>query len=125
MKELLTHSRRDRKFLDLAMKLASVSSCTQKHGAVVVRGGRVLALGVNKDRNDPTVIADKAGSDARGTIFSVHAEVDALSRVKDARGAIVYVARQARTGREALSRPCDNCAITLQAAGVKSICYTL
>lgn len=117
------HSRRDRSFLDLALRVAESSDCKQKHGAVVVKGGRVMAIGLNKMRNDPAVVeSDRPGH--KGTIFAVHAEIDALSRVSDPRGAVVYVARAGKSG-EALSRPCDNCAIALIKAGVKSVCYTI
>lgn len=124
LKEILTHSRTNRKYLDLALKLAAASDCEQKHGTVIVKGGRVLAVGINKDRNDPTVVVSDTGPDARGTIFSVHAEIDALKRVKDARGAVVYVARQSKTGTEAFSRPCDGCVKALMDAGVKAVAYT-
>lgn len=82
-----------------------------------------MAVGINKDRNDPGFVAsdNKTG---KGTIFSVHAEMMALAKVKDPRGAILYVARRSRTGLRAFSRPCDNCTKALIKAGVKSVVYT-
>jgi deoxycytidylate deaminase len=124
VRELLKYSRRDQKFLDLAFKIASLSTCTQKHGAVIVKGGRVMAVGINKDRNDPGFVASDTAEGAKGTIFSVHAEMMALAKVKDPRGAILYVARRSRTGLRAFSRPCDNCTKALIKAGVKSVVYT-
>jgi deoxycytidylate deaminase len=121
--EILNHSRRDRNYLDLALKLAATSDCTQQHGAVVVRSGRVLALGVNKDRNDPSVVPSDTGSSARGTIFSYHAEADALKRVRSPQGAVVYVARLGKTG-PAYSRPCDGCAKLMRDLGIKAVYYT-
>ena len=45
-----------------------------KHGAVIVKGGRVLATGMNKERNHPKIVS----SEHIKTHCSVHAEVDAL-----------------------------------------------
>jgi len=117
------HSRRDKRFLDLALRAAAASDCKVQHGAVVVKGGRVLSIGINKYRNDPAFVpSDRA--EGRGTIFSVHAECDALSRVSNAKGATVYIARIGKNG-SALSRPCDNCTIELARVGVKAVCYTI
>jgi deoxycytidylate deaminase len=124
LKEILIPSRRDRNYLDLAFKIALTSDCRQKHGAVLVKGGRVLGFGVNKQRNDPEFVISDTGPDVRGTVFSVHAEIDALSRVKNPRGAVLYVARCSRIGCPAFSRPCDACTRTLIRAGIKAVVYT-
>lgn len=121
-KERLMPSRRDKGYLDLALRVAQASDCSQKHGAVVVKGGRVLAVGVNKFRNNPAFV-ESDNATGRGTIFSVHAEVDSLSRVADARGAVMYIARAGKSG-PALSRPCENCTEELIAAGIKAVSYT-
>lgn len=57
--------------------------------------------------------------------LTVHAEIDALSRVADARGAIVFVARVGKAGDQKFSRPCNNCAKALAEAGVKAVVYTV
>lgn len=115
-------SRRDARYLDLALRVAESSDCTQRHGCVVVKGGRVMAVGHNKVRNNPAFV-ESDNEEGRGTIFSVHAEIDALSRVADPKGAVIYIARAGKQG-PALSRPCDNCTTELIKAGVKAVCYT-
>lgn len=57
--------------------------------------------------------------------LTVHAEIDALSRVTDPRGAVVYVARVGKNGDEKFSRPCKNCSKALAEAGVKAVIYTV
>jgi deoxycytidylate deaminase len=57
--------------------------------------------------------------------ISVHAEVDALSRCNDPRGATIYVARVNKRGEERMSRPCISCEKALLEAGVKKVIYTL
>lgn len=92
-----------------------------RHGAVVVKGGRVVSVGINKFRNHPTIL-EKCNV---RTAASTHAEIDALSRVKDPHGAVIYVARVNNSGRKRFSRPCPRCYAELERAGVKKIVYTL
>lgn len=115
-------SRSQRKFLDLAMRVAESSEGVHKHGAVVVRGGSVLSVGVNKWRNRdlPATPPDVYNPD-----ITVHAEIDALSRITDPRGVIVYVARVNRSGEEKYSRPCQRCEKELINLGVKRVVYTV
>lgn len=102
-----------------AIKLALKSDQNQKHGALVVKNGRVLGQGVNVRRNLPS---DWIEADA----ISVHAEVMAMARVNpdNLRGATVYVARTGKCQPHMLSRPCSRCYEALKAAGVKRVIYT-
>lgn len=123
--ELLTKklSNKDRSMLHLAMKMAETSECGQRHGAVIVRGGSVLSVGFNKWRNKPISGVSPLPKQELKTM-TVHAEIDALSRVSDASGAIVYVARINKRGQACFSRPCDDCYAALKDAGVKRIVFT-
>lgn len=114
-------SNRQRSFLDVASRLAESSDGVYKHGAVVVRGGSVLSVGVNKWKNKEL---PPTSPDVYNPNITVHAEIDALSRVKDARGTTIYVARVTKLGEERFSRPCPRCEKVLVAAGVKRVVYT-
>jgi deoxycytidylate deaminase len=57
--------------------------------------------------------------------LTIHAERDALSRVKDPRGATLYIAQVNRNGDEKMSRPCDACAELIAQAGIKAVVYTV
>jgi deoxycytidylate deaminase len=91
-----------------------------KHGSVIVKGGRVIGTGINKERNHPTIVS----SEHIKTDCSVHAEIDALKKVKDATGATVYVARVNRRGQARDSRPCNRCYSALRNNGIRKIVYT-
>jgi deoxycytidylate deaminase len=108
------------KFLKLAESHAAVSNYERwPMGAVLVKGGRVLAGASNGFRNP-------AGMD--GVPFemcSVHAEVATLKRAKQAQGATIYVARILRTGNRGLAKPCIRCENDLIAAGVKRAVWTI
>lgn len=101
------------------MAIASQSTCRQKHGAIIVRGGRVLAVGVNRDRNNPRVLSNPKDN------CSIHAEVAAIRSGGNVAGGIIYVARTNRAGKPLLSRPCDSCHDSIHAAGLKRVVYTI
>lgn len=112
---------RERSRLEQAKKIAAISDCRYKHGAVAVKGGRVLGVGVNSSRN-MRELYDLLPANAR----SEHAE-EALLRVigDSAKGATVFVARVSRSGEERMSKPCSNCTILLKEAGVRRVVYTV
>lgn len=95
-----------RRWLSLALKVSAQALHPQHRlGAVVVRGGHVLAKAAN--------IARPLDSGHRG-----HAEVRALQQT-DATGATLYVVRS--NGR--MSRPCPACWQAIRAAGVRQVIY--
>lgn len=102
-------------FLHHALRLAESSPCRYRHGAVVSRGGRVLARATN--RPTAKVLDDHA-------VRERHAEVAALARVADPRGATVWVARVLADGSPALSAPCPDCVKVLTEAGVRRVVWT-
>jgi deoxycytidylate deaminase len=115
-----TLSKRDESYLSVATYLAGTSSSRMKHGAIITKNGRVLATGINKDRNNPNIVS----SEHIEGHCSVHAEVDALKKVKDVKGATIYIARVNRRGQERMSKPCDRCYETIIKSGIKKIVYT-
>lgn len=115
-----TLSRKEKSFLNLAKNLAMSSKCRMKHGAVVVSGGSIISLGINSMKNNPAFISEHHIHDA-----SVHAEVDALRKIKkNLKGATIYVARVNRQGYPMISRPCDRCYEAIVDAGITKIVYT-
>lgn len=115
-------SNKQRSYLKLAIRMAETSEARQYHGAVVVKGGSVLSLGVNRWRNKSLLLP---GGDYNPHV-TIHAEIDALKRAGEgARGATVYVASIGKNGEERFSRPCNLCAKALIAAGVKQVVYTM
>ena len=113
-------SKKHRRYLKLAKNVAMSSNERMKHGAVIVKGGRVLSVGINKFRNHPLIIP----SHQVKTSCSVHAEIDALRKIKNANGATIYVARINKEGVSRLSRPCKYCYDAIRSAGITKIIYT-
>lgn len=88
------------RYLAMAMGVATLSKCRQRHGALVIKHGKVLGSSPNKHRNDARIDYLNA---------SVHAEVAALRKAGYPKRATVVVARINRSGEARLSKPCANC----------------
>lgn len=125
-------TRSQRSYLNRAMKLAELSQVVQRHGAVLVKGGSVIAAGVNSYTNDPSMFPvsylnnAKVPHASRGKLLSVHAEIAAIRRASPAqlKGAVLYVARVTKDGSVGLSAPCAHCASVLIKAGIKKVIFT-
>lgn len=109
-------SNQDRDFLRLAAKVAEHSDCSIRHGAVLVKNGRVLGIGHNKKRNSSTCNSTED--------YTVHAERDCLNHVKHTKGTTMYVTRINNGKVVRYSLPCENCMKALINAGVKRIIFT-
>lgn len=108
--------------LDRAFEYAKTSDRNQKHAAIIVKGGRILAMKTNKGRNHPDIVSD-AKTDA-----AIHAEVAALRACPpdmDLHGATIYIARAGRRGVPLMSKPCPNCQDALRARGIRKVIYTV
>jgi deoxycytidylate deaminase len=91
-----------------------------KHGSVIVKGGRVISTGLNKERSHPRIVSSEHIKDH----CSVHAEIDAIKKAKDVSGATIYVARVNRHGEQRDSKPCSRCYEVIRNSGIKKIIYT-
>lgn len=87
---------------------------------MIVKGGSIISTGINKFRNNPENIPE----DLIKTSCSVHAEVDAIRKVNNVKGATIYVARVNKAGYGVLSRPCDNCFTEIKKAGIRKVVHT-
>lgn len=94
------------RFLRIAVKLAQTVPFVHKFGCVVVKGGRILSTGKNCYENHR------------------HAEVCALSKRDDLKGAVLYIARIRKEQPFGLSKPCPNCQVAIRVAGISQIVYT-
>ena len=103
------------RYMDIARAAAKQSEMPKQVGAVVVRGGRVLGIGFNRE----------GSCKATPTAWSRHAEISACINT-DVRGATVYVWRGHKTtDAPRMSRPCPSCHAYLTLAGVKAIVFSV
>lgn len=116
-------SRSETAWLSRATNLAATSTVRQKHGAIIVRGGSILALGINSVRNESI-------RDLPDSVYTTHAESAAIRSLGPVRkdslaGCTLYVARISRGGNIGYSRPCDDCYRQIGLSGIKTIIFTL
>lgn len=111
-------SKRDKRWLAVASRIAMESRERTRHGCIIVKSGAVQGRGTNTYRNQPGIIEEI-------NALSVHAEINALKRCGDLRGAVAFVARVNNHGEQRQSRPCPDCLQALKHAGVKRIVYTI
>ncbi len=100
-------------------------SLLHRHVAVVAKGGRILATGRNRYKTHP----DSVGVGVDGEMYcrSVHAEMDAISKVSDKsklRGATIYIARKGRNDEPGMSCPCKMCQAVIDKYGLKRAVFT-
>jgi deoxycytidylate deaminase len=118
-------SNKQKRMLNLAAKIAETSELGQQHGAVIVKGGRVISVGVNKWRNKSFVEITHSQPSPHSLVLSYHAEIDAINRAGiNLNGSTMYIARINTEKEHRFSRPCNNCMDAIHAAGIKKIIYT-
>lgn len=114
-------SKKDTAYLSVARYFATKSNARNTHGAVVVKGGRVLGTGWNKDRNHPQIVSPEHIK----TDCSYHAEEVAIRESgNNLKGAVIYVARVNKQGLDRDSHPCQKCSELIKSVGIKKVIYT-
>jgi deoxycytidylate deaminase len=109
--------------MEQAVKMAKKSTMEHKHGAVIVHNNEIIATGFNYRKYYM----------CHG--FSIHAEVDALTKVKGRKNILseaeLYVARigkfnPASPGRFCLkySKPCRECSKAILKHGIRKVYYS-
>lgn len=93
----------DSYYLRKALVVAGQSRERMKHGAIVVRGGKIRGQSVNIGKNHPSTPGVPLPA------CSVHAEVRAMRAAGLPRRATVYVARAGAGGEPRFSKPCNAC----------------
>lgn len=98
--------------LDTARKIANKSTMNFKLAALIVKGGNIRGVGFNHYTRNAFP-------------KSTHAEVDAIQNAGDgANNATIWVFRFGRNGGLALAKPCKDCIVALNLAGIKEIVYS-
>lgn len=109
---------KNKRYFELARKLSLKSNYCHKIGAVVVKKGKILGLGVNNPF--------KTHPKSTNPFKTVHAELDAILDCdpNELRGATIYVYREHKNGQPACSKPCPHCHELIMRCGIKKVCYT-
>ena len=124
------------KYLNLA-KNASLNSDFRQHklGAVLVYKGMPLAMSCNSTKTSPIqkqYNRNREGYNVEadyGNTNSLHAEMSCILKVRnldiDFSKSSIFVYRETKDGRKALSCPCKACSEAIKALGIKDVYYTI
>lgn len=103
-----------------AVQVAEKSTMLQRHGAVIVKNGNIIAEGYN---HHTSILCHQ---------WSVHSEVAALMNLRpkhrkslgDAIMLVVRLGPPSDTFKFKNSRPCEKCREAINKAGIKKVFYT-
>lgn len=104
--------------IDLLKRLAGNSDMTHKHAACSMKGGKVIAVGVNK--------YFQIRSSQNSLNLSVHAEMDVLvsTSAKLSKGMDILIIRLSKSRMLHNSRPCNACIDKLKQRGIRKAYYS-
>lgn len=112
-------SGRDARWLSAALLTAEQSVGPQRHGAILVRGNRIVGRGWNRVQPPP------AAGIVPWHVKWRHAEEAAiLDAGADAEGAALYVARLSVRYGAVLSEPCPRCWKVIDRFGISRVRWT-
>lgn len=97
--------------------------------AVLIKGGSVISIGVNKRKTDPVVkrLSCLCNLPTRKHRQWMHAELDCINRIplEKTKGTVLYVARVTKDLHTANAKPCDLCTREIFLAGIRKVVYTI
>lgn len=105
--------------LNLALKKAAKNPINNyKHCTVIVKGGRVIAIGQNNSKRG--IIFDELYGEKNW-----HSEVDALCQFnpQDLKGAVMYVGGISEHGNVCNSKPCKLCQQVISRYPLRAVYY--
>lgn len=125
-------SRKDYKYFDVAKTISRTSNFHGTHvGCCVVYKGVVTSVGCNSEKSHPLQMKYNRfrDFDPNASLSKVHAEVHALSLMNSAgkhidwSKASIYVYRELKNGKPAISKPCPACNQLIKDLGIANMCY--
>ena len=115
---------RNRRYIDLAKRLAETSDLRHRHAAILVKGGSVISWSNNKNKYNRWAQRFRSKQNGPATI---HAELGAILGVsyEKTNGADLYVVRINHKGHLCMSMPCHMCQEIMSHVGVKRVFYSI
>lgn len=123
-------SRRENRFFDVARAVSKTSDFHgRKMGCCVVYGKNILSVASNSEKTHSLqkTYNKYRGFDPETNANKLHAEVHALSLISkkftDWANVEIYIYREWKSGKPALSKPCIACQKLIEDLGIKTIYY--
>lgn len=124
-------TKKDYRYFDVAKAIARTSNYHGTHvGCCVVNRGVVVSVGCNSEKTHPTQMYYNKyrDFDPKTAANKLHAETHALSLIVnrqhiDWNKTSIYVYREFKNGKPAISRPCEACSQLIKDLGISHVCY--
>ena len=118
-----TLSKKEQNYVDLASRISYQSDHHHRHGAVLVKGSRVINTSPNKSKFNSFASRFYPKEKQWATI---HAELGSILNVerKNTEGATVYVVRVSAKDELRMSKPCEMCQAAMKWVGIKKVVYS-
>ena len=117
-------SKRTQRYFEIARRAAHSSTYGNiKHGAVLIKSGRILNISFNKENFCSFGARFRKRTCGPAT---VHAEIGAILGMakKLTEGADIYVVRVGKNDNFQMSKPCDMCQEVMKFVGIRRVFYT-
>lgn len=118
-------SKKIQRFLEIAYQKTFDSTHSRPMAAVIVKGSRVLSIGVNQNKTHPK---QKKRLSKDGLLYGwhrLHAELDCLIRSQcDVSGGTIYIVRRNSIG-VGVAKPCSKCEFLLREYGIKKVIFSI
>ena len=123
-------SNKEKKYFEVAKAVAKTSDFHSVHiGCVIVYKHSILSVACNSEKTHSLQYQYNKyrDFDTSMSLPKVHAEVHAISKVRNKninwKWSELYVYREYKNGRPALSKPCEACQRLINDLGIKTIFY--
>jgi deoxycytidylate deaminase len=102
----------------IAASIAETGEMSDRHGAVIYRGNKIISKGINKHKTHPLA--------SRYYKYPyMHAEFDSIIKAKQSiQGCSLAVVRISNKGELLQSKPCLSCLEFMKKSGIKFITYS-
>ena len=123
-------SKSHRAYFKAAKAMSELSDFKQHHvGAVAVCGHKIISSGYNSNKTNPTQKRLNIHRFNVDTPATIHAEVACLLPLINRKeinfsDVSLYIYREYKNGRPALSKPCPSCMALIRQLGIRRLYYS-
>ena len=122
---------RQLKYFEICKSVSKLSDFPRQHlGAICVYRKQILSVGTNQTKSHTlqAIYNSHRGFDGFEYNSSIHAEIDALSKIRymdvDFSKVRLYIYRETANGELAMARPCRACMGFIRDMGIREIWYS-
>ena len=118
-----TLSKKEQNYVDLATRISYQSDHHHRHGAVLVKGSRIINTSPNRSKFNSFASRFYPKEKEWATIYAELGSILNVER-KNTDGATVYVVRVGIKDKLRMSKPCETSQAAMEWVGIKKVVYS-